>query len=228
MPPGNDAMPADRASDPALRVRAIVIGVLFILATALGVTSAIFASAIVGAEDMPAAVLANASGTRLTVLMEILMAASIIGIAFCFYPVLQRGHPALAVGYVGLRAIEAGLIAAASAVFLGMLSAADEGLGELVPFLNHLAEMLFNDGAALFFGLSALALNYILWRRRLVPVWISVWGLIGGVLILCSGSLILFGVPLGTMEAVLNAPIALNEMVLALWLIFRGLDNAAA
>jgi hypothetical protein len=73
------------------------------------------------------------------------------------------------------------------------------------------------------FGVSAVILNAVLYRTVLVPRWISVWGLIGAVLLLVSAALELYGSdPSTTVQAVLAAPIAINEMVLAVWLIARG------
>jgi hypothetical protein len=73
------------------------------------------------------------------------------------------------------------------------------------------------------YGLGALILNYFLYQSELVPRWLSVWGLIGGVLIVAMGGLRLFGRPM----FYLALPIVLNEMVLAIWLIVVGFDSSA-
>ncbi len=72
------------------------------------------------------------------------------------------------------------------------------------------------------YGLGALILNYVLYQSELVPRWLSVWGLIGGVLIVAMGVSRLFGRPM----FLLALPIVLNELVLAVWLIVVGFEPA--
>lgn len=69
----------------------------------------------------------------------------------------------------------------------------------------------------------------ILFRFRLVPVFISLWGLIGGLMLLASNMLILFGpIEIGsTADTLLSLPIWINEMVLAVWLIVKGFNLSA-
>jgi hypothetical protein len=66
-------------------------------------------------------------------------------------------------------------------------------------------------------------LNYALYQSELVPRWLSVWGLVGGALILAMGLLRLFGYPV----IFLAIPIILNELVLAIWLIVKGFNSSA-
>jgi hypothetical protein len=73
------------------------------------------------------------------------------------------------------------------------------------------------------YGLGVLILNYLLYQSELVPRWLSVWGLVGAVLILAMGFLRIFG----RNVFILAIPIVLNELFLAVWLIVRGFDAAA-
>ncbi len=69
----------------------------------------------------------------------------------------------------------------------------------------------------------------VLFRARLVPRWISVWGLAGGVLYWVAGVLVMFHVltPLTTPHIVLQAPLGLQEMALAVWLIAKRFSEPA-
>jgi hypothetical protein len=58
---------------------------------------------------------------------------------------------------------------------------------------------------------------------ELVPRWLSIWGLIGAILILAMGLLRLFGYPV----IFLAIPIILNELVLAILLIAKGFNSSA-
>ena len=69
------------------------------------------------------------------------------------------------------------------------------------------------------FALGAL----MFYRSRLVPRWLSKWGLVGSVLYIVPAIGSMFGPSLG----VLMAPLALQETVMAVWLITRGFSPSA-
>jgi hypothetical protein len=73
------------------------------------------------------------------------------------------------------------------------------------------------------YGGGALILYVVLFQSELAPRWLSVWGLIGATLLLAMGLLRLFGKPV----IFLAIPLILNEMVLAVWLIFVGFNSSA-
>jgi hypothetical protein len=106
------------------------------------------------------------------------------------------------------------------------------GSGDLSAFeasgtlLLEARDWTFAMGAGLAFNLSALLLNYILYRSRLVPRWLSVWGFLGAALWMVVWFPQIYGVELGVLELAF-LPIALQEMVFAVYLIVRGFDSAA-
>ncbi len=73
------------------------------------------------------------------------------------------------------------------------------------------------------YGGAALILYLVLFQSELAPRWLSVWGLIGATLLLAMGLLRLFGKP----AILLAIPLILNELVLAVWLIFVGFNSSA-
>jgi hypothetical protein len=79
------------------------------------------------------------------------------------------------------------------------------------------------------FGLGALMYYWVLYQSRLVPRWLSAWGLVGITLVLVAGLLVMFRVagPLSTTQVVLALPIGVQEMVLAVWLIAKGFNPPA-
>ena len=76
------------------------------------------------------------------------------------------------------------------------------------------------------FGLGAFMYYWVLYRSRLVPRWLSGWGIVGITLVIASGLLVMFGLaaPLSMPQVVLALPIAVQEMVLAVWLIAKGFN----
>jgi hypothetical protein len=81
------------------------------------------------------------------------------------------------------------------------------------------------------FTVGALMLYSVLYGSKLVPRWISAWGFIAAALLLAGSVLIMVDVFAGTselgLELIFALPIAVNEMVLAIWLIVKGFDPTA-
>ena len=78
-------------------------------------------------------------------------------------------------------------------------------------------------------GIGALMYYYVMYRSRLVPRWLSGWGLVGAVSILVAHLYVGFTQDFGftSVSNVLSAPIGLQEMVLAIWLIAKGFSAPA-
>ena len=83
--------------------------------------------------------------------------------------------------------------------------------------------------AGLAFVVGTFLYNYVMYRSRLVPRWLSGWGLVGAVLALVATVYTGFTQDFGftTVNSVLMAPIGLQEMVLAIWLIAKGFSAPA-
>ena len=79
-------------------------------------------------------------------------------------------------------------------------------------------------GSGLVWSLSALILNYILYQSKLIPRWLSVWGLVGATLSFATYLLQFFSINL---TEFLFLPIAVQEMVFAVWLIVKGFNSSA-
>jgi len=69
----------------------------------------------------------------------------------------------------------------------------------------------------------------LFYQYRLVPRWLSVWGLVGICLATISGVLVMLHIVpgFGTVQMLLNLPIFPQEMVLAVWLIAKGVNSSA-
>ena len=83
--------------------------------------------------------------------------------------------------------------------------------------------------ALLAFGLGALCYYWVFYQSRLIPRWLSAWGLVAIVMVMVSGLLVMLGLIEGfsTPQLVLAAPIGVQEMVLAVWLIAKGFNPRA-
>jgi hypothetical protein len=90
-------------------------------------------------------------------------------------------------------------------------------------------EWLSNGAMLICWCVGAMMYYSVFYQYRLVPRWLSGWGLIGITLtILSSVLLMLHIIPgFGTIQVVANLPIALQEMVFAVWLIAKGVRPSA-
>lgn len=172
------------------------------------------------------------SQVTLGALIEIVLAISVFGIAVMFFPILKKQNEGMALGYVGIRIVEGMLVVAAATSALLVLTLSQDygrsggaGARPLGDLLLATREWTYLIGTMLVFSLSALVLYTLLYRAALIPAWLSLWGLAGALLLAVVALLRIFGREFsGTTETLLAAPIGLNEMVLALWLIIKGFD----
>jgi len=81
--------------------------------------------------------------------------------------------------------------------------------------------------APIVFSIGSLMFYYLLYKSKLIPRWLSGWGLIGATLFLASAFLPLLSyVPSSTL-VYLHLTGAVNQMVLAVWLIVKGFNSSA-
>jgi len=73
-----------------------------------------------------------------------------------------------------------------------------------------------------------LILYYLLFKSKLVPKWLSIWGLIASAIYMLASYMVLFGFePLSPVYIAMNIPLALNEAVLGVFLIVKGFNKDA-
>jgi hypothetical protein len=110
---------------------------------------------------------------------------------------------------VAQQSVDSGAVAASQFGSLGLLVAkAQEPITAVVEIV---------------FSLGALMLYYLLYHARLIPRWISGWGIVAAVLYLASGLTAIFGLDLGIFQLLM----LVQEMVMAIWLIVKGFNASA-
>lgn len=215
------------------RNTARIVGVLFIIATVSSISTIIF----VGFLSDPgylAEVSAKESQVLVGVFVEFIWALSVLGIPVLLYPVLRMHSDASALAYYSFRFIEAFLVILYSLSLLSLITLSQEYVNAGAPATSFYQtggtlvlatrDWTFLLGPGLAFTLSALVLNFILWQTRLIPRWLSGWGFLGGALMLASFLAQFFRLE---PPEFLFVPIAVQEMVFALWLIIKGFDSSA-
>lgn len=182
------------------------------------------------------------SETRVLVasLVELFMGVVLVGMAIAVYPVLKKFSPSAAIAYIGARLLE-GVIYII--LVLSMLALA--GLGRDYIAAGSPSDSYFQVAGGLLlavpdwaghgildvaiFPLGAVILYAVLYRVGLVPRWLSAWGLVGAVFYWVAGFLVMFQfvAPLESVHITLQAPLGLQEVVLAIWLIAKGFNASA-
>lgn len=222
------------------RKTAIIVGVLFIVATVMLFVGEAVYGPILNSPDY----LDNAYPNRTTVifgmLLEFTCVLAIPLIAVFLFPILGRHNEALAVGYVGFRFFEAVLFVGIEINKLSLINVSEDyssrggidasyfrNIGSSIQSVNDWSFSMY----IVVFTVGALMLYYVLYGSQLVPRWISAWGFLAAALLLIGSMLIMLDVFAGAselgLELIFALPIAVNEMVLAVWLIVKGFNSSA-
>ena len=219
------------------RGNAIAAGVLFIACSAASILSIVPLGAAVGAPVDFATLAANDNRVVLTALIEFIWAATGMGIAIALYPVLRKFNPALALGSVAGRAVENVFVLVGALSLLGLLTVSQQAAGSAVPSsfqalgdaLVAVRDWVHGFVAMIPFGIGVFMYYLVLYKSRLVPRWLSGWGLIAVVLSTAAAIYAGFTQEFGftTVAIVLSIPIGVHEMVLAVWLIAKGFNTPA-
>lgn len=213
---------------------AIIAGVLFITATVAYSVGTILLDPILGSSDYLTKASENENQVIMGALLVLIDSVAVAAIGIVLYPILKKHNEILAFGYAGARIIEGVLFMVNVIAMLTLLTLSQElikagspdvsyyqSLGAVVLAASNWAYLL---GLGLAFAISALILNYLLYKTKLVPRWLSGWGFIGAVLVFANFLIEYFGVK---PVEILFIPIAVQEMVFALWLIVKGFNSSA-
>jgi hypothetical protein len=210
---------------------------LYIIGTVTGVLSVALTNAILEAPASLAGIAGSQNQVILGTLFVLAMGLALAMVPVVMYPISSRYNKTLAMGYVVFRgALETVTYLAVVLSTLLLVTLAREFMAADAPagsFFQPLGALLLSASEWLaqittcVFILGALMFYYVLYRYRLVPRWISGWGLIATLPYLAAGLLALFGAigHMSTVDTILRVPLGLQEMVLAVWLIVRGFHS---
>src|SRR5438093_7663486 len=184
------------------RKNAVITGVLFIVATVAALAAAAIEPVLSGT-DYLTKVAANASQVAGEALFYLIAAFSSVGIAISLYPVLKTWNAGLALGSVVFRTIEAVMYIAAVVSLLSLVTLsqhfAHPGAADLASFqamgdsLRSIREHA-TLAAVFAFSLGAFMYYCVFFQSRLIPRWLSGWGIAASVRRLAACLLALFSV----------------------------------
>ena len=221
------------------RKTAITVGVLYIIGTIAGIMSRVLTEPILKSSDYLFQISMDPNQIVIGALLVLTMGLSLAMVPVMMFPILKNYNRTLAIGYVVFR----GALEAVTYLFfvIGWLAlpligqefvnagAAEasyfQALGDIVLKANdqigHVLSIVFILGALMFYA--------VLYQSKLVPRWLAGWGLLAATPYFVYGVLSLFTLPgsMGTLPEGLVIPLALQEIVLAVWLIARGFNNSS-
>ncbi|MDX8360719.1 DUF4386 domain-containing protein [Cytobacillus sp. IB215316] len=216
------------------RMTAVIVGVLYIIGTASGILSKLVTGDLLAGEDFLSKIAANPYQLNLGAFFILMMGLSLAAMPVFLYPLFKKKNEALALGMVVFRGPLEGsvyILAVVSWLLLGVFSkeftaaGAEEASLQVIGNVLLQANDIMSPVTTIVFIIGAMLLYTLFYLTKLIPRWLTVWGLIGAVIYLAVDLLKLFGLSLNL--EMLYAPLGVQEMVMALWLIIKGFNLAA-
>ncbi len=217
------------------RKPAVLVGVLYIIGTLAGILSVVVTQPALAVPDYLAQISAHENQIVIGALLVLAMVFALALVPVLLYPILKKYNPTLALGYLIFRgALEtvAGMALALSWLFMIIVSKEYVAAGAPASSYFQTLGALFPRGndpisnlMVIVFSLDALMLYTALYQSRLIPRWISVWGFIAILLHFSTAFVYLFHL-IDADISIINLPILIQEMVMAVWLIARGFNPA--
>src|SRR5436190_4425464 len=209
--------------------RARVFGVLFLITFVTSIPALALYQPVL---DDPVGYVAGAGHDKqilFAALLELLLIIANIGTAVVIFPIVRRQSEELALGYVTARVIECTFILVGILSVLGVITlrnrvaGASEGTVAYTLAASKDWTFLLGPGWVVGWG-NGLILGYLMYRSGLVPRKMAWLGLVGGPLIILSGTLVMFGVADkgGTLQGIATIPKALWELSLGVYCTVKG------
>lgn len=210
-----------------------IVGVLFIIGTAAGIMSLPAAGSIVHATDYLVKLAENKNRVILGALFTLIMGISLSMIPVVLFPIFKKYNEALALGAIIFRgALEMLTYMGIASSWLLLLTLSQKygsaGTTEAPDFQLMGAMLLDVENRVtnmldIVFSIGALFVYYLFYKTKLIPTWLSLWGLIGAILYLAYPILFMFSFDIG----ILQLPLALQEMIMAGLLIVKGFNSCS-
>jgi len=146
--------------------------------------------------------------------LDVISGLAVIGIALLFFRFTIDQHRTLSLTYLGLKFVEGAVMIGAGILFL-------------FDDTNSLRGPIYATVQLYAFGLSAFVFYVLLYKSRLVPRFIAVWGFVA---IGALGVKTVLGFA-GIQSIYIDGTLVLiitNEFFLAIWLMVRGFSERAS
>jgi hypothetical protein len=209
--------------------RARVFGVLYLITFVTSIPALLLYQPVL---DDPVGYIAGAGHDKrifFAALLELLLIIANIGTAVVIFPIVRRQNEELALGYVTARLFECMFIFAGILAVLGIITLRQEvagaSEGTVAYTLAAIKDWTFLLGPGWVVGWgNGLILGYLMYRSGLVPRQMAWLGLVGGPLVIASGTAVMFGVDhqQGSLQGIATIPEGLWELSLGVYCTLKG------
>jgi hypothetical protein len=217
--------------------RARVFGVLFLVTYVTSIPALALYQPVL---DHPVGYVAGAGHDKqilFAALLELLLIIANIGTAVVIFPIVRRRNEELALGYVTARVVECTFILVGILSVLAIVTlrnqVAGAAEGTVAYTLAAIKDWTFLLGPGWVVGWgNGLILGYLMYRSELVPRRAAWLGLIGGPLIIVSGTAVMFGGDhpsntLHSLQGIATIPEFLWELFLGVYCTFKGFRRSS-
>jgi hypothetical protein len=213
----------------SIRKTALLAGVLYLLTFISSIPAALLLGS---AQTDPTSTLAAIPDgqVRLAAVLELVNALACIGTAVAVFSVLKREHEGLALGFVATRMFEAatlvgGIVALLALATLREAGAASDGVASALVAVRYWT-IVIGPGMA---ALNALMFGTLLYRAGLVPRAIPALGILGAPLLITFvvGTMLGITAPGTVWHGIAVAPFFFWELIVGLWMTFKGFNRSA-
>ena len=214
------------------RMSAVIVGILYIIGTIAGILSVVVTGDLLKGDDLLLKISMNQITLHWGAFFIFLMGLTLAAMPIVLYPIFRKKNEALALGMVVFRgAIEGStyllfvvnwlLLSAFSQEVstVGAESASLLAIGNVFLRANNIMSPVLS----IVFIIGATLLYILFYQTKLIPRWLSIWGIIGAVFYVTVALLKFFNS--GLSIDFLYAPLGIQEMVMAIWLIAKGFNQ---
>lgn len=216
------------------RTTASVVGAVYLAGFVVGIGGDVLIQSILGAPNYLATISANSMTVIIGALLWLMAVVGDAAHGVLMFPVLKPHNERIAVGYLAARIMDALFIAIMVLFVLIQIplggeylkaTAADAAYLQALSSVFTQVKLYAYEMGMTTLGVSGLMLCYTLYKARLVPRWLAIWGLVGYATIFCGMVSEMMGSGLGLASSL---PGGLWEVFIGGWLIVKGFSASAA
>ena len=221
------------------RKTARIIGILFMIGTfGLFIGQALY-NPILSSPEYLEITYPNRITVITGILVETIGYLGLVFIPLLLYPILKKHNETLALAYICFRLFESVLLSIAQIIKLSIIGLSQNYLnnGSVdTPFFHNMGNSIQSllywvDSGGLIsivvFVIGALVLYYELYKTKLIPAWLSIWGFISGIALITASLMVTLDIFTAELAILLMIPLAVQEQIMALWMIFKGFTKSA-
>jgi hypothetical protein len=215
------------------RTTARVVGVVYLAGFVVGIVGNILIQSTLVAPNHLSTVFASSMTVAIGAMLWLMAVAGDTAHGVLMFPVLKQHSERMAIGYLAARIVDAVFIAVMVLFLLIQIPLGSEYLKAAATDASYLqalstvsvqaSQYAYAIGMSAL-GLAGLMLCYTLYRAKLVPRFLAVWGLVGYAIILFGMLSEVMGSGLGLVSSL---PGGLWEVFVGIWLIAKGFSSSA-